>query len=953
MLFDLLSGGTLLAFLLFACSMAAKTARDEIVQQGFEQFAAGTLGNAGANMYVSRDGRIQVINRWDLNDDGYNDVVMSNDHNDYEVVDAFVYWGTRHGYKSLLPDLWRERPLGQVLLGLMTPNSGLTRLPAFGGGKSLVADLNHDGYADIVFCNYIHNYPGNRAAYIYWGGPDGYKPEHRTELPTLWAAGVDAADLNGDGYPELVFANQGTEYGLSEAGNAELTGSYIYWGSATGFNPSHRTVVGTHGAVDVAIADVNHDGFADLAFINRGPAGNDLQVFYGGAAKYGIASAQTVAVYDPTSICAHDLNRDGYADLVVTTSAPPQTIGYAGKRESDPASKPLVYLFMGSAAGISDQNKSTLPTLQARGSTVADLNGDGWPDIAIANASNGTTSLVPSYVYWGSKDGFVSERRTELPTLGANAVASADLNGDGQPDLVFANSNNDQVYDVPSYIYWGSATGYAPYLRSDLQSFGAVSVNLSDLNRDGIIDAILVNQYAGTVHEINSHIYWGNPHHYYSPASMTSLPSHGAYGTAAVDFNNDGYCDLVICNSYQNKSYLYWGGTDGFSPTRRQELTVGRVLACCSADLNRDGFLDLIFVGSVNGERISTILWGSAGGYADDRKTELKLKGKASDNANVADLNHDGYLDLVFNDSSTGTLDVFWGGAQEYSGEHSSIYPTSPGALKLADLNGDGFLDFIIAGSVDEKTKSNNAKTRIFWGTATGAPSAEGVIELEAYSACEVSIADLNRDGYLDLVGGNYMSDTTRSLPIFVFWGEKDGKYSDRNRLELPAESSCGVETIDLNRDGYPEIVVHNHLKDGIHSINSYIYWNGPDGFALDRRTEVPSFGPHYTTGRDPGNLYTRKLEEEYRSKSIELPAGKHPRQLKWTAEEPHGSKLYFQTRTAKTQEDLGQALWHPVDADRIVGVESDARWIQYRAIFTSPDAGTWPSLSRVEVVLD
>ena len=233
---------------------------------GFEQFLKGTLGNSGANLYVSRSGRVQVINKWDLNRDGFNDIVISNDHDDFEIVDAFVYWNSDQGFRSLLPDLWQRRPLAQVLFDLMDRKEGLTRLPAFGGGRSLVVDLNRDGYPEIVFCNYIHNYPDVRTAYIYWGSRDGYSLRARTELPTRWAAGVAAADLNGDGYPELVFANQGVEAGLESISRMTGLDSYIYWGSATGFDPEHPTLVPTLGAVDVTIADFNHDGASTWPF---------------------------------------------------------------------------------------------------------------------------------------------------------------------------------------------------------------------------------------------------------------------------------------------------------------------------------------------------------------------------------------------------------------------------------------------------------------------------------------------------------------------------------------------------------------------------------------------------------------------------------------------------------------------------------------------------------------
>jgi hypothetical protein len=910
-------------------------------------------------LYVSRSGQVQAINRWDINGDGYNDILISCDHDDFETVDAFIYWGSDHGFTSLLPDLWQERPLAQLAFGLMGGNRGLTRLPAFGGGRSLIADLNRDGYPDIVFCNYIHNYPGLRTAYVYWGGAGGFHPANKTELPTNWAAGVAAADLNGDGYPDLVFANQGAEAGLENISRDVGMASYIYWGSATGFDVARRTLLGTRGARDVAIADFNHDGYPDLAFVNNSPYAQEVQVLWGGPGGYSDARTQALPVAVPTSIRSGDLNRDGYDDLVVTTAAKPQTISFEALRLTKQRAEHPVYIFFGGRDGLSAQRTAELPAYEARDTAIGDFNRDGFPDVAIANASDGSTPVVPSFIYWGSSQGFSTQRYTELPTLGASGVVAADLNGDGYPDLAFANSDNGETHDVPSYIYWGSATGFAPYLRSEVQSFGAVSVSAADLNGDGKPDLVLVNQYSGrSAAPVNSRIYWGNPHHYYSTASMTSLPGHGAYGTTIADLNDDGYADIVLCNSYSESSYIYWGGHEGFSTGHRQELAVGSVYTSTAADLNRDGYLDLVFAGMSDGQNVGTILWGSAAGFSEKNRTTLPLKVKRTATHAIADLNRDGYLDLVFADEYFGFMHIFWGGPAGYSEERSWSKLVSAGSVKLADLNGDGYLDFVVAGSFDPEKKSYNTKTRIFWGTPQGTPSPDGVVELEAYGSGECGIADLNRDGYLDLVLSNYMSDSTRSLPIFIYWGGKGG-YSNTHRSVLPAESSLGIQTVDLNRDGYPEIVVHNHLKNGDHSISSYIYWNSRGEFDLRRRTELPAFGPHFSQRIDPGNLYTRKLEEEYVSSVIKLPTGAQPHRILWKAEEPHGTKLKFQVRSASAPDLVPRANWsgpagpasyYDATGAELRGIRSSDRCLQYRAVFTSPDGGEWPALSEVKI---
>ena len=155
--------------------------------------------------------------------------------------------------------------------------------------------------------------------------------------------------------------------------------------------------------------------------------------------------------------------------------------------------------------------------------------------------------------------------------------------------------------------------------------------------------------------------------------------------------------------------------------------------------------------------------------------------------------------------------------------------------------------------------------------------------------------------------------------------------------------------------------MIHNHLKDGDHTINSYIYWNGPKGFDRSRRSELPTFGPHMSQMTDAGNLMTRRLEEEYVSPAVELPTGRSARRLRWVGEERGGSRLKFQVRAAGSRAELDRAPWGGAEGSRLIlyrlghraaRPDKDARVVQYRALFTSPNGGEWPVLSAVEFVL-
>jgi hypothetical protein len=154
------------------------------------------------------------------------------------------------------------------------------------------------------------------------------------------------------------------------------------------------------------------------------------------------------------------------------------------------------------------------------------------------------------------------------------------------------------------------------------------------------------------------------------------------------------------------------------------------------------------------------------------------------------------------------------------------------------------------------------------------------------------------------------------------------------------------VQVLDLNADGYPELIVHNHLKDGVHVVPTYIYWNGAQGFHADRRTELPAAGPHFSQMAAVGGQFTRKFEEEYTSPPLELPAGARLADVSTRGEAPAGSRLTAEVRQAATREGLAAAPWRPASQP----APNAARWMQYRVLFHSNDAASWPKLYDVQI---
>ena len=79
------------AILIISTELIAQS--DIWVENSFEDFIDGTFDDSGANMYISHNGLIQPINRWDVNTDGYIDILCVNSHSLVEMLDMSIYWG--------------------------------------------------------------------------------------------------------------------------------------------------------------------------------------------------------------------------------------------------------------------------------------------------------------------------------------------------------------------------------------------------------------------------------------------------------------------------------------------------------------------------------------------------------------------------------------------------------------------------------------------------------------------------------------------------------------------------------------------------------------------------------------------------------------------------------------------------------------------------------------------
>jgi hypothetical protein len=196
---------------------------------------------------------------------------------------------------------------------------------------------------------------------------------------------------------------------------------------------------------------------------------------------------------------------------------------------------------------------------------------------------------------------------------------------------VFSNQFDGSSWSPKSYIYWGSGSGYSRSDRTGLSTNGAYGNAVGDLNRDGYPDLVFSCEYDGTSYDTDSMVFWGSATGY-SDGNRALLPTRGAHECTVADLNADGWPDLVFSNFYTGTShtvdvYIYWGSSSGFSTAGRQGLPAVGCTGTIAEDFNGDGWLDLFVSNFVadpsNYNMDSYIYWGSSGGFSAANRTSI------------------------------------------------------------------------------------------------------------------------------------------------------------------------------------------------------------------------------------------------------------------------------------------------------------------------------------------
>ena len=455
-----------------------------------------------------------------------------------------------------------------------------------------------------------------------------------------------------------------------------------------------------------------------------------------------------------------------------------------------------------------------------RSVALADFDGDGKPDLAVANADLSSVSVLE---HVGLGEPAINNTYTvgTFPLV----VVTGDFTGDGKPDIVTANDsssnisllrnngsggfvaagtfnsgpgvsmvagdfNNDGKLDVA--VGTGSSVGV---LLGDGQGgFGAPitfpggsdKIIAADFNNDGKLDLAL----SGNTIQIR--LGDGTGHF---PAASCPIQSSG--GLAAGDVNGDGKVDLVVANILAVQIQVRLGDGAGCfgAPTNISMSNAGGGGFAALADLNNDGKLDIVAGATV-------LLGNGTGGFGGPIAYGFgSLGGGPGANTVIADFDGDGNLDIA--SASTGSAGILFGNGA--GGFRFAVGPAGGGAYGLAqaDLNGDGKLDVVVM---------SNGSPVVMLGDGTGKFSAPSIVTVpNSSSFVGPVIADFNGDTKLDIAVVDATHNGPGGSPRFIVaLGDGLGGFGSTVSTSFDATDPFSVASGDLNSDGKPDLVTVN-----------------------------------------------------------------------------------------------------------------------------------------------
>ena len=811
------------------------------ITEGFEAFRRGTFGNGGQNLYVSQKGILQRIFQYDLNQDGYVDLVFANCQNHGESAPSYVY--TQDGQRSELP--------GQ------------------GSVCSMTLDIDGDGWQDIVVTGLYDMAAPFASTDIYFGSAEGYSEKYHIRIPTPFATDCCYGDFNGKGKPILAFV-------LPKQRCVRLfertKNNCLEWKGYTDFPIEQLGTqeVGIYAANShlICAGDLDGDGYDDL--IHREEHLTRTTVYWGGPDGLN-PNRKTILPELPTEEILQPEEEKTIESAMEAKFKTPRLLQKVRWNNRDcftlSTGKKVIFYSANPHRQLERVLEINVP--MAKAVAVGDLDGDGYDEIAVATVAKNEASPDDqcSYILWNGPQGLDQKPRTVLSTQSACHVSIL------ENMVLFCQCSVGNLYTNDSLLFTYPNFETPERFEGEDPRRGALI-----RNPDGVLRIFLNNHFSrSSIGFDETYIYWGSPEGY-SPDNMQAVPCHCAVDALIADFNDDGWAELLVANNSENSGHLdpghhmHYFGPNGFEPEKSHNLVTNMGWGVTAGDFDHDGYLEIVTPGGTKeGAWKQLRLFSAKDQFRSYQEIDLP-KGASGRWPLAVDVNQDGWLDLVVPDI-LGNSYIYWGGPEGFSLERTTELATNMASgVTAADLTKNGYPDLIIGchtETMPSPHSPHNSFLHIYWNGPEGIKESRKCV-LRSDAGGHMVVADFNGDGWLDLFTASYHGGKDRDIHSFLYWN-RGGSFRELDRQLLYTHSASGCLAADFNEDGYIDLAVANHKVNGDHHGFSTVWWNGPKGFNRERSTDLPTEGPHGMISTEIGNILDRSFSEYYFSEVYQV----------------------------------------------------------------------------------
>ena len=459
---------------------------------------------------------------------------------------------------------------------------------------------------------------------------------------------------------------------------------------------------------------------------------------------------------------------------------------------------------------------------------VADLDSDGNPDVAVGSF-NGISVLR------NNGDGSFAQKTDYV--AGGMSVISADLDGDGDLDLVGVNRRFPPTASFVSVLKNNGDGTFAPGLTYEV---GGVpySVTAADLDGDGDQDFITANLDADSISVLKN-----NGDGTFT-AKVDYMAGRAPWAVSSADIDRDGDLDLVTANNGAfdsgTVSILKNNGDGTFAP--KMEYSAGKASRSVAiSDFDNDGDADLA-VGNRFGGTFSVFMNNGDGTFTN--KIDYPAGGYPN-SVIASDADNDGDYDLVV--TGTGCWVLLNDGVGNFS--YKSLNGPAGNAIDASDLDGNGSPDIAVVGgnlSILFNKGDGNFPSRADY-TVGDSPSLAFAV-------------DMNRDGYQDLMVGGGGSPS--GLWVFILKNKGDGTLFMVNKVFVGTWLSS-IFSSDLDGNQTPDLLVTKVCRQFCDLYGCYDFCTGEDAVLILANDGDTSFiqKAKIFTGNSPSSAFSADFD--------------------------------------------------------------------------------------------